>query len=204
MEFNWLAILGSLGSVGSVIAAVSAIRNNREVLRLYREKDKFGKYDRLYGPFFHETPDKNYIYLTFTLFNERKKLLIKNIKVSIFFPGDQRWIDCKLLTEPPPNTGQLRTPPPFPGGYFELGKLNQRELLDKSAKDCFLALECEGFPIADPEGNVENIMEDEFTYYPNLDLKIEIETSLGKKFTFILPLWTRDPSTLDRNQVVEH
>lgn len=200
--WQFMTFLGGLESVGSIIAGWQAFWNSRENLKFFRDQNKFDPFNQFYGPLFFETPDFCYIYLTFCVMNERKKILIKEINSSIFNLGDQKWMPCEILKKPPSGRYRMGEAVPgsaghFPEGYNFIGLLNQREIPEKSARDYFLGLRCPGFAINNVEGIEIETPQDPFSAQQEFDLKIEFLTSSGKNHMFQTKVWLVDPKTID-------
>lgn len=199
-------ILGLLGSTGSVITGWRVWNENREILDLHRGKTLYDKYNALFGPWIGDS-NEYFIYLTFRLINERRKILIKDIDCSIFDDFDQKVIPCEILSKPPKkdvDAGKVECviePGPFPEQHIQLGLTNGFEIPEKSARDYFLALKCPVFKIRDLHDQ-QKAGESQWIDKVSVDLTVTFKTTRKEPHRFTTNIWTRNPAHIPPESIL--
>ena len=194
-------LISVFGSFGSIITGFKYWWSTRGVLKFYRDKNMYNKFNKVYGPLLIEVPKCFYIYITFCLFNERRKILVKDIKCSVKDVYNQETVQCEVINEPPQGDDSDSCikkrfwPCDFPEEYQCIGAINKREILKESARDYFLALRCPGFRTVIPTKNEQGGIDFncEVVDHYSLDLNIDFTTSRGKTFNYNTEVYFNKP-----------
>lgn len=173
-----------------------------ENLKFDRDNKRFDDFNRFYGPLFFEKPTYCYAYLIVRLMNEGPKILLRQIKSSIFNMGDQKYFDGKILETPPTEDrelGSIRSSLyKFPDGYDLIGLPNKMEIPAESCRDYFFALRFPGFETNNVEGRkLKSLFKDEFSTHVGFDLILELVTSRNNRFSLKTMVWSVDLSKRD-------
>jgi len=191
-------VISLLGACGGIFSIFNFWYSSRERLSFSRDSNIFNDDNKFYGPLFPgECLEFNYIYFTLSLFNERKKILIKELKCSIFNSVDQSWVKCEMLWTPPESSESDisfgRMPGPFPPKIPLLFYSGSRELPSMYSDIYFIALRCPGFQTHDAT----------FGGALSFRVKLELTTSRGNKFPYETKVWQVDPSKIRTKEIVE-
>ncbi|MBU0504578.1 hypothetical protein KJ708_01190 [bacterium] len=129
--------------------------------------------------------------------------MIKELECKIFDVQNQKHIDCIIIENYSENYTENNfsddgvawgvEPPKFPEHYYNLGLINNREIPAESARDYFLALECEGIVFDNPEEQNIALRQDKFTVITDIELQLNFITSKNKAFCFKTNVFRLDP-----------